>query len=192
MKKGRIIILIIVILIPIIWVFSAYNNLVNQEEKVTAQWADVETQYQRRAELIPNLVATVKGAAGHESNTFIEVAEARAKASSIRVNPADLTPEALEQFQQAQGQLSSALSRLLVENYPVLQANRNFLELQAQLEGTENRIAVERSRFNQVAQEYNTAIRRIPASIFASLFGFRSKPYFKSDTGNESAPEVSF
>lgn len=192
MKKGSIIILIIVIAIPFIWGIGAYNGLVNEEEKVLAQWANVENQYQRRAELIPNLVSTVKGAASHESQTLTDIAEARAKASSIHIDPTNLTPEALEQFQQAQGQLSSALSRLLVENYPELKVNQNFLELQSQLEGTENRIAVERNRFNEAAQEYNTSIKKMPTKIFASLFGFEQKPYFSADAGNENAPKVEF
>lgn len=192
MKKGSIIILIIVIAIPFIWGIGAYNGLVNEEEKVLAQWANVENQYQRRAELIPNLVSTVKGAASHESQTLTDIAEARAKASSIHIDPTNLTPEALEQFQQAQGQLSSALSRLLVENYPELKVNENFKELQEQLEGTENRIAFERKRFNEAAQEYNTSIKKMPTKIFASLFGFEQKPYFSADAGNENAPKVEF
>ncbi len=195
MKKGTIIIVIAAILIIIgFWIGGTYNGLVTAEEKVNSQWANVENQYQRRADLIPNLVATVKGYAAHESETLENVMAARAKATQVTVNPDDLTPEKLQEFQAAQGQLSSALGRLLMitENYPDLKANQNFLELQAQLEGTENRIAVERMRFNEAAQTYNTTIRRFPRNIVASMFGFDKKPYFEAEEGASQATNVEF
>jgi LemA protein len=154
----------------------------------------VENVYQRRADLIPNLVATVKGYAEHEQETFIAVTEARSKVGSINMEGITNNPQALQNFQQAQGQLSSALSRLMVvvEKYPELKANQNFLDLQTQLEGTENRIAVERNRYNKAAQTYNTTIRRFPGSIYAGLFGFEKKAYFKAEAGAEKAPQVEF
>lgn len=187
-------VIILVILMLISWGTRIYNSLVTLEEKVSAQWAQVENVYQRRADLIPNLVATVKGYAEHEQETFTRVTEARAKASSITVDPKNLTPEALQQFEQAQGELSSALSRLLVtvERYPELKANQNFLELQAQLEGTENRITVERQKFNDTAREYNTSVRSFPRNLFATLFSFERKPYFESKPGADEAPKVEF
>ncbi len=171
-----------------------YNKLVTQEETVTAAWSQVENVYQRRADLIPNLVNTVKGYADFEKGTLTAVIEARAKATSTTIDPGNLSEASLEQFQQAQQGLGSALSRLMVviERYPDLKANQNFLDLQAQLEGTENRIAVERRAFNETAQAYNTTIRRFPDNIIAGLFGFDKKAYFKSDTGAENAPEVNF
>ncbi len=171
-----------------------YNNMVSKDEAVTAQWANVESSYQRRADLIPNLVNTVKGVAAFEQSTLTAVIEARSKASSIQVDPKNLTPEAIQQFQQAQGQLSSALSRLLVtvEQYPELKATQNFSELQAQLEGTENRINVERRKFNETAQDYNAYIRKFPQVIYSGWFGFEKKGYFEADAGAEKAPEVKF
>lgn len=164
------------------------------EEGVTSQWAQVENVYQRRADLIPNLVNTVKGYAAHEKETLTQVIEARSRATQVTINPEKLTPEALQQFQEAQGGLSSALSRLMVvvERYPDLKANQNFLELQAQLEGSENRIAVERNKFNETVQRYNAYIRSFPNNIVASIFNFEKKPYFEADKGAEKAPEVKF
>ena len=172
----------------------SYNNMVSKEEAVTAQWANVESSYQRRADLIPNLVNTVKGVAAFEQSTLTAVIEARSKATSIQVDPKNLTPETIQQFQQAQGQLSSALSRLLVtvEQYPELKATQNFSELQAQLEGTENRINVERRKFNETAQDYNAYIRKFPQVIYSGWFGFQKKGYFEADAGTEKAPEVKF
>ncbi|ELR72835.1 LemA family protein [Fulvivirga imtechensis AK7] len=184
----------IIIAVVIIWLFSAYNGLVNKEENTEAAWAQVENVYQRRADLIPNLVNTVKGAADFEKGTLTDVIEARAKATSINVDPSNLSPEAIQQFQQAQDGLSSALARLMVvvERYPELKATENFSQLQAQLEGTENRIAVERRRFNEVVREYNTSIRRVPGNILAGIFGFERKGYFEAEEGSEKAPEVKF
>ncbi len=174
---------------------SVNNSLVSQEENVNSAWAQVENQYQRRADLIPNLVNTVRGAADFESETLTEVIEARSRATSINIDASDLNnPQAFQQFQEAQSQLSGALSRLLVtvERYPELKANQNFRDLQAQLEGTENRIATERMRFNQAAQSYNTQIRKFPTSLFASILGFDQKEYFQADEGAEKAPTVDF
>lgn len=171
-----------------------YNRLVEAEESIDQQWAQVENAYQRRADLIPNLVATVKGAADFEQETLTQVIEARAQATSINVDANNLTPEAIQNFQAAQDQLSSALSRLLVtvERYPDLKANQNFLELQAQLEGTENRISFERKKFNDAVGAYNTSVRRFPRNIVAAIFGFDRKGYFESEPGAEQAPEVEF
>ncbi len=193
MKKSTIIILVVIVLAAI-WGISGYNSLVSMDENVSNQWANVETQYQRRADLIPNLVNTVKGYATHEQQTLQGVIEARSKATRIKVDPADLTPEKLAEYQAAQGAVTSALGKLLAitENYPDLKANQNFLELQAQLEGTENRINVARTNFNNVAKEYNTAIRRFPKSILASLFGFDKRAYFEAAAGAEVAPTVQF
>lgn len=193
MKKSIIIIIAVVAVIAI-WAVSMYNGLVSMDEKVNSQWANVETQYQRRADLIPNLVNTVKGYATHEQETLEGVVEARSKATQMKVNADDLTPEKLAEFQKAQGAVTSALGKLLAitENYPDLKANQNFLELQAQLEGTENRINVARTNFNNAAQEYNTAIRRFPKSLFAAMFGFDKHAYFAAAEGTESAPVVSF
>lgn len=184
----------IIVAIVAIWIFSSYNGLVNKEEQVEGAWAQVENVYQRRADLIPNLVNTVKGAADFEKSTLNAVIEARAKATSINVDPSNLSPEAIQQFQEAQAGLSSALSRLMVvvERYPELKATQNFSQLQAQLEGTENRIAVERRRFNEVVQEYNSKIRRVPGNILAGIFGFERKGYFEAEQGAEKAPEVKF
>lgn len=186
---------IAVILIILFWGISVNNSLVEKEEAVNSAWSKVETQYQRRADLIPNLVNTVKGAANFEQETLTAVIEARSKATSIQLSPEMLNdPQALENYQKAQSQLSGALSRLLVtvEKYPELKANANFRDLQAQLEGTENRIAVERSRYNDVAKNYNTSVRKFPTSIIASLVGFKTKAYFSAEEGAEKAPTVSF
>ncbi|AEJ61745.1 LemA family protein [Spirochaeta thermophila DSM 6578] len=176
-------------------VVGTYNNLVQLEEGVKAQWAQVENVYQRRADLIPNLVATVKGYASHERETLEAVVQARSKVGSLTLDSSVIEDtQKFEAFQQAQAELSSTLSRLLVvvERYPELKANENFLALQAQLEGTENRIAVERRRYNEVAQRFNTAIRRFPAVIIANMFGFKEKAYFKAEAGAEKAPVVNF
>ena len=196
MKKGTITIIAVaaVVLGCILWFKGAYNSMVTAEEGVSAAWSQVENVYQRRADLIPNLVSTVKGYAAHESQTLENVVSARAKATQVTVDPSDLTPEALSQFNAAQGELSSALGRLLLiqENYPELKANQNFLELQAQLEGTENRIATERMKFNEAAKAFNTGIRRFPDNIIASMFGFEKKAYFEAQAGAETAPKVEF
>lgn len=193
MKKS-IIIIIAVIAVLVLWGVTSYNGLVSMQENVSNQWANVETQYQRRSDLIPNLVNTVRGYADHERETLEGVVQARAQATQINIDPNNLTPEALAQYQQAQGQVTSALGRLIAvaENYPDLKANQNFLELQAQLEGTENRINVARSNFNDAARQYNTAIRRFPRNIFAGLFGFDPRPYFAAQPGAETAPTVDF
>lgn len=171
-----------------------YNTMVKLDEQVKSQWAQVQNVYQRRADLIPNLVNTVKGAANFEQETLTQVIEARAKATSVNVDPSNLTPESIQQFQAAQGGLSQSLGRLLavVENYPELKANQNFLELQSQLEGTENRITVERQKFNQVTQEYNAKIRSFPNNLTASMFGFENKGYFQAEAGSDKAPTVNF
>ena len=171
-----------------------YNSMVEKEEAVNTAWSNVENQYQRRADLIPNLVNTVKGYASHEQETLESVVNARSKATQITLNADELTPEKLKAYQAAQGEVGSALSRLLAvtENYPELKANENFQELQAQLEGTENRISVERRNFNQVTQYYNTYIRKFPNNLFAGMFGFDKKPYFEAEAGSQKAPEVKF
>ena len=196
MKKGLLTIIIIaaILLGGFIWVKGAYNNMVVADENVQAAWSQVENVYQRRADLVPNLVATVKGYAAHESSTLENVVAARAKATQLTVDPSDLTEEALAQFSQAQGELSSALGRLLLiqENYPDLNANQQFLELQAQLEGTENRTSTERMKFNDTAKAYNTLIRKFPDNILASVFGFEKNAYFEAQAGAETAPKVEF
>jgi len=171
-----------------------YNTMVQLDENVKAKWAQVENAYQRRADLIPNLVNTVKGAANFEQETLTQVVEARAKATSINVDPSNLTPENIAQFQQAQGALSQSLGRLLatVEAYPDIKANRNFLELQAQLEGTENRISVERRAFIEATQQYNSAIRQFPNNLMAGIFGFKQKGSFTAEADADKAPEVQF
>jgi len=172
-----------------------YNTLVEQEQTVEQSWAQVENQYQRRADLVPNLVNTVKGAADFEQETLTEVTEARSKASSIQISTDDLNnPQKIQQFQQAQQQLSGALSRMLltVEKYPELKANQNFRDLQVQLEGTENRISTERQRFNEAVQSYNTNVQQFPNNVFAGIFGFGQKAYFEADEGAEEVPEVNF
>lgn len=172
----------------------SYNSMVQLDENVKGKWGAVQTQYQRRADLIPNLVATVKGAANFEQNTLTAVIEARAKATSVQVDPTKLTPESIQQFQAAQGQLSSALGRLLAvsENYPQLRANEAFMGLQTQLEGTENRITVARKDFNDAVQQYNTKIRSFPANLTAKMFGFSEKGYFQAEAGSDKAPKVQF
>ena len=183
-----------VVAVVAIFFYATYNGFVNREEGLKSAWSNVETQYQRRADLIPNLVSTVKGYAAHETQTLNEVTEARARATSINLSADDLTPERLQQFQQAQAQVRSALGRLIAvsESYPDLKANQNFLELQAQLEGTENRIAVARKDFNAAAQQYNVSVRRFPANLVARMFGFGQKPYFESAEGAAAAPQVTF
>lgn len=193
MKKANIIIIAVVALI-VIWGISGYNGLVTMDENVSGQWSNVETQYQRRADLIPNLVSTVKGYALHEKETLEGVIQARSAATQIKVDADELTPEKLAEYQKVQGAVTSALGKLLAitENYPDLKANQNFLELQAQLEGTENRINVARTNFNNAAKEFNTSIRRFPKSIIAGLFGFSKRAYFEAAEGTEQAPQVQF
>lgn len=194
MKKGGIIIILAVLAVLVFWGIGSYNGLVASEEKLEKSWADVQNQYKRRADLITNLVETVKGYAQHESSTLEAVVNARSKASQISVDPTNLTPEKLQEFQAAQGELGNALNRLLMlrEAYPDLKANQNFLELQTQLESTENRITAAREAFNQEVQNYNTAVRKFPRNIIAGLFGFERKPTFKAEEGAEKAPEVKF
>lgn len=184
--------LVVLILIAVPW--TSYNSMVTNQETVTTAWSNVASQYQRRADLIPNLVNTVKGYATHERETLEGVMNARAKATQVTVDPTQLTPEKLQQFQQAQGQLSTALGRLMMvaENYPNLKANENFSELQAQLEGTENRINESRRLYNEAVQVYNVGIRRFPAVIFARMFGFEPQTKFEADKAAEKAPEVKF
>lgn len=193
MKKTWIII-IAVLAVIVVYGITSYNSMVAQDEAVGTAWSNVENQYQRRADLIPNLVNTVKGYAAHEKETFDAVVSARAKATQTTISIDELTPEKMEAYQKAQGAVGSALSRLLAvtENYPELKANENFQTLQAQLEGTENRISVERRKFNEVAKAYNTNIRRFPKNIFAGMFGFEKRPYFEAEEGSEKAPEVKF
>jgi LemA protein len=173
---------------------TGYNSMVGLDENVQAKWANVQSDYQRRADLIPNLVSTVKGAANFEQETLTRVIEARAKATQTTINPENLTPENIERFQQAQGEVSSALSRLLVtvERYPELKANQNFLNLQTQLEGTENRIKVSRNDFNTSVQEYNQVVRRFPNVIYAGMLGFRTRQPFQADPASQNAPTVNF
>lgn len=190
----RIVLNILAIFAVLSFSSCGYNSMVKLDEQVTSQWAQVENVYQRRVDLIPNLVSSVKGAANFEKETLTQVIEARAKATSINVDPKTLTPESIAQFQAAQGQLGQSLGRLLatVEAYPQLKANQNFLELQAQLEGTENRITVERQKFNTVTQEYNSTIRTFPNNLTAGMFGFKSKGYFQAEVGANKAPKVEF
>lgn len=171
-----------------------YNSLVEKQQSVDQSWAEVENQYQRRADLIPNLVNTVKGYATHEEKTLTKVIEARAKATSITIDPANLNEETLAKYQEAQGELSGALKSLLAvtEAYPDLKANQNFMNLQAQLEGTENRVTVARKRYTEQVQEYNTSIKKFPTVIYAGWFGFKEKPQFKAEAGAQRAPEVNF
>ncbi|ERM83458.1 LemA family protein [Rhodonellum psychrophilum GCM71 = DSM 17998] len=196
MKKFLIPIIVLVLIGIFVYTkaVGVYNQFVQTEETINGEWAEVETQYQRRADLIPNLVNTVKGYADFEQETLTGVIEARSKATSININAENLTPEKIAEFQQAQDQLSGALSRLLVtvERYPDLKANQNFLELQAQLEGTENRIAVARRNFNQSVQAYNSNLRTFPNNIFAGWYGFDRKGYFEASEGSENAPTVQF
>ena len=192
MKSSTIAVLSVlgILVLSVLWFISAGNRLVALQESVNSSWAQVENVYQRRADLIPNLVATVKGYAKHEADVLEAVTQARASVGQIRVN----SPEDLKKFDQAQGQLSNALSRLMVvaEKYPDLKANQNFLELQSQLEGTENRITIERQRFNDVAREFNTAIRQFPGSFIANSKGMQPRAYFESKKGADTAPEVKF
>ena len=201
MKKGTkitlgvVAVIVLIIIITISWGVGVYNKLVGLDEGVKQAWGQVENQYQRRYDLIPNLVSTVKGVANFEKETYTAVTEARAKIGQVRLSTDQLSdPQAFQKFQQAQDGLSSALSRLMVvsENYPQLKANENFLQLQSQLEGTENRIAVERMKFNQVVQDYNTQIKRFPANVIAGMSNFKEKQYFKAATGAEEAPKVQF
>jgi len=196
MKKSWIVPAIVILLVILVYasIKGTYNQMVGKDELVSAQWAQVENVYQRRIDLIPNLVSTVKGYADFEQETLTQVIEARAKATSIQVDAGNLNPAILNQFQEAQAGLSSALSRLLVtvERYPDLKANQNFLELQAQLEGTENRIAVERRKFNDVARDYNTFIRQFPKNIYANIFNFESKAYFEAEEKAKEVPKVEF
>lgn len=196
MKKWLIPTIVIVVVAIIIYSLTAgvNNTAVELEENVTRTWADVETSYQRRSDLIPNLVNTVRGAADFERGTLTDVIEARSRATSINVDANNLDPQQIQQFQEAQGEVSSALSRLLVtvERYPELRANQNFLQLQSQLEGTENRISVARTRYNEAVQGYNTYIRKFPNNIFAGMFGFERKPPFEAEAGAETAPDVEF
>lgn len=196
MKNTWIIIIILIVVgLVIYWLFAGtYNTFVRQEERVQEQWAQVETQYQRRADLIPNLVNTVRGYADFERETLTEVIEARSQATSVNVNEENLSPEAIQQFQQAQQGLSSALSRLMVvvERYPDLKASKQFQQLQVQLEGTENRIAVARRNFNQTVQDYNSNLRQFPNNMLAGMYGFERKGYFEAAEGAEQVPEVQF
>ncbi|MBP1668270.1 MAG: hypothetical protein H6Q21_636 [Bacteroidetes bacterium] len=197
MKKKNIVILAVVVLLLLILGGSCknmYNKMVEYNQTVNKEWANVESQYQRRLDLIPNLVATVKGYAVHEQETFTKVVEARAKATQVKVDATALTEANIQEFQAAQGELSSALSKMLlvVENYPELKANQNFLELQAQLEGTENRIAVARKNFNDNMAVYNSYIKKFPPVLFAGIFGFKEKPYFASESQADKAPKVEF
>jgi LemA protein len=196
LSKGWIVLIVIigVILLLVAWATGINNNLVTREEGVNTAWANVENVYQRRLDLIPNLVNTVKGVAKFEQQTLTAVIEARAKATSVQINPKNLDEGSLQKFQEAQNGVSSALGRLMVvvEKYPELKATQNFSELQAQLEGTENRISVERMKFNEAAQGYNTYLRKFPNSIFAGMLGFQKKAYFEAQAGAEKAPEVQF
>ena len=193
MKKSTIGLLAVIAVIAF-WLIGVYNGMVGLDEGVNTAWANVETQYQRRADLIPNLVETVKGYAQHEQSTFEAVVNARSKATSITIDPSNVTPEKLQEFQQAQGELASALGRLIAisENYPELKASEQFKELQAQLEGTENRMNVARTNFNKEAQKYNTTIRTFPRNLFASMLGFTARAYFEADAGASQAPKVQF
>ncbi len=200
MKRGCLIGIIIgaiiafFILVMVLYGVKAYNRMVTMGEAVSSQWGNVETQYQRRSDLIPNFVNTVKGAANFEQQTLTQVIEARAKATSVTIDPKNLNEQTMAQFQQAQGQVSSALARLMVvvEQYPEIKATQNYRDLQVELEGTENRISVERRKFNEVALTFNTYIKRFPQNFLAGMFGFQSKPYFKSVEGAEKAPIVKF
>ena len=193
MKKSTIIVIAVVAVIAL-WGISAYNGLVKMDESVSTAWSNVENQYQRRSDLIPNLVNTVKGYAAHEKETFQAVTEARSKATQMSIHADELTSEKMLEYQKAQGEVGAALSRLLAitEAYPDLKANENFKELQAQLEGTENRISVERKNFNEVARSYNTSIRTFPKTIIAGMCGFDKRPYFEAEAGVNKAPEVKF
>ena len=195
MRKNKgLIITIVVIALVALWGISSYNGLVSMDENVSNSWANVETQYQRRSDLIPNLVNTVKGYAKHESQTLESVMQARSQATQVKIDPSNCTPQQLAAYQKAQGDVTTALGKLLAitENYPDLKANQNFLELQSQLEGTENRINVARKDFNDTAKKYNTSLRRFPRNIVASMFGFEKRNYFEAEAGAEKAPKVEF
>jgi len=196
MKSRNLILIVVVVFILILGGCgcSGYNSMVNLDENVKAKWGNVQSDYQRRTDLIPNLVNTVKGAANFEQETLVKVQEARSKATSVQVDASNLTPEKIAEFQQAQAGVTSALGRLLAvaENYPDLKATKNFQDLQVQLEGTENRIKVSRNDFNTAVQDYNSTVRRFPNNIFAGMFNFKVKDGFKADPGSEKAPEVKF
>ena len=194
MKKGLIIAIVALVAVLVLYGINTYNRFVTGEESVKSAWSQVENVYQRRSDLIPNLVSTVKGYAKHESNTLQAVIEARANASRMTVDPSKLNKEQIAQFQSAQSELSNAIGRLLVtvEQYPDLKANQNFLDLQAQLEGTENRITVERNKFNETVKAYNTSIKRFPGNIIASIFRFEEKGYFQASEEAKTAPKVEF
>lgn len=195
MKKNKgLIIAIVVIVIVAIWGIISYNKLATLDEKVSNQWANVETQYQRRSDLVPNLVNTVKGYAKHESQTLEAVMAARSQATQVKIDPSNCTPQQLAAYQKAQGDVTTALGKLLAitENYPDLKATDNFKMLQEQLEGTENRINVARKDFNDSAKKYNTSLRRFPRNIIASMFGFEKRNYFEAEAGAEKAPKVEF
>lgn len=196
LSKGWIILIVIALAVILLfsWGQGSYNNLVTKDQVVQQQWAQVENVYQRRSDLIPNLVATVKGVANFEQKTLTDVIEARAQATKVTISPKNLDEASMQKFQAAQDNLGSTLSRLMMvtENYPQLKATQNFSELQAQLEGTENRITVERMKFNEVVQDYNIQVKRFPSNIFAGMFGFKEKAFFKAVQGAEKAPEVKF
>ena len=193
MKKSTIIILAVIAVVAV-WAVTGYNRLVKADEAVSTAWSNVENQYQRRADLIPNLVNIVKGYAAHEKETLDAVVAARTRATQVAVDAENLTPEMLQEYQKAQNEVGTALGRLIAiaEAYPDLKANANFLELQAQLEGTENRISVERRNFNEVAKKYNTSIRTFPRNMLAGMFGFEKRPYFEAQEGAENVPVVQF
>lgn len=193
-KNLTAIIIAAVALLLVLWGVSGYNDIVEMDENVNNQWANVEAQYQRRTDLIPNLVSTVKGYAAHEKSTLEAVMQARSQATQVKIDPANCTPEQLAAYQKAQGDVTTALGKLLAitENYPQLKANENFMELQSQLEGTENRITVARRDFNAAAKEYNTVIRKFPKNIIASMGGFEKHNYFEAEAGAEKAPKVEF
>jgi len=195
MKKTTLILIVVAALAAVVfWGIGIYNALVTAEENVETSWAQVENQYQRRSDLVPNLVATVKGYASHEATVLENVVNARSKATQITIDPSKATPEQLQAYQAAQGELSQALGRLLAltESYPDLKASQNFLELQSQLEGTENRIAVARNAFNEAAKQFNVRIRRFPGNIIAGMCGFEKKAYFEAEAGADKAPKVQF
>ncbi len=194
MKNKKMWIIVGIVAVVVIWCVTSYNGLVSKQEGVVTEWANVETQYQRRADLIPNLVNTVKGYAAHEKSTFEEVTNARTRATSINIDAEGLTPEAMAKYIEAQNEVGSALGRLIAvaESYPDLKANQNFLELQNQLEGTENRISVARKNYNETARRYNQSIRRFPTNVIANMFGFDRKPLFEAQEGAETVPAVEF
>ena len=194
MKNKSLWIVLGIVAVVLIWGVSAYNGLVTKEERVSSAWANVESVYQRRADLIPNLVNTVKGYAAHENQTLMEVTEARAKSTAISIDPTTATPAQMEAWMKAQNEVGSALGRLIAiaESYPDLKANQNFLELQKQLEGTENRISTERRKYNEVVRDYNVKLRRFPTSIIAGMFGFEKRVMFEAQEGADVAPVVEF